>query len=148
METRNPFLAALDRAVTAIVGSADNAPNASPMDGAPGEIARAISAAIPGNPDAAMDNTRIINRPAPDRLANVPFPNLEQDSAFRAEVKARGFKVPPDVLKQIDDIDEPWMRLCAALDDYTDRAARERHRQHLESIAQRIAKDDPSHAIE
>jgi len=83
-------------------------------------------------------------RPAPDRLANVPYASMEQEAHFRAAVVERGFRVPADALKELQRRDEPWMRLCSAIDRYSDSRARAEHSEHIVEAMRKIATGDTS----
>jgi hypothetical protein len=143
METKNSFLAALDRAVNVITGNGpqNSATNAPLYLGAAGDEARAIVASTPGRADSPMDRTTFLKATDPGMVAGTRYPTTSEARAFDYYVVAQGHKRDEAIFLKLKEMDMPHLRLHEAIAQCA-RSQRPAYLAHLEDIATRVGAGD------
>jgi hypothetical protein len=147
-ETAKKILGVIDRAINGLESPQNAAkpsrapasPEAARARGTVSEnMARAIVAGTPPDPESPMDRTRLLPPPTPDALSGVPHPNPAQLAAFGKLAVEAGFEIPDEVRDELGKLDEVWTRLMGGFERFSDRRAREDHAADIAEMTRRVA---------
>ena len=122
--------------------AAPNAPNTVAVTGIRSETTSGNLA--PGLREGAKgpQNPRVRIIPAKvDHLRAVPWPGPDQVKTFDARLADAGFRISKDVRDKLAELDAPFQRLQPAIRDAA-RSQQSAYRDHLNSIAERVAAGD------
>ena len=146
MNPATKLLNAIDRAFSGPVNVARVMPpsqNSRPAGDESGIVRNSSSPATPERMKAELA-PKVVKRPEPHQLANVPHPNMEQCRVFDAALLdgvSVHYNPPEAAMSQLRELDAPYDRLQAAITECM-KSPHAKHLAHIADLARRTAEGD------